>query len=138
KIIRVCLSIYCFITAIVSIVLEAPDWMRYLSDNRSPDQTCKLAMIAVPGLQREMQYSEYSCKRRTSYAWSVGFITVSAVLLINYSVCSILLHVWLAIKDQMAYKMPDYPAYTVKENNKTAKTKNEKKDGSANMGFEEN
>ena len=38
----------------------------------------------------------------------------------------------------MAYKMPDYPAYTVKENNKTEKTKNEKKDGSANMGFEEN
>jgi hypothetical protein len=49
----------------------------------------------------DMQYSEYSCKRRTSYAWSVGFITVSAVLLINYSVCSILLHVWLAIKDQV-------------------------------------
>ena len=36
----------------MSIVLEAPDWMRYLSDNRSPDQSCKLAMIAVPGLQR--------------------------------------------------------------------------------------
>ena len=52
KSIRVCLSIYCFITSIVSIVLEAPDWMRYLSDNRSPDQSCKLAMIAVPGMQR--------------------------------------------------------------------------------------
>ena len=51
-VIRICLSVYCFITSIVSIALEAPDWMRYLSDNRSPDNTCKLAMIAVPGLQR--------------------------------------------------------------------------------------
>ena len=51
-VIRICLSVYCFITSILSIVLEAPDWMRYLSDNRSPDKICKLAMIAVPGLQR--------------------------------------------------------------------------------------
>lgn len=49
----------------------------------------------------EMQSSEYLCNRRTSYAWSVGFVIASAVLLINFSVCSILLHVWLAVKDQV-------------------------------------
>jgi hypothetical protein len=39
----------------------------------------------------------------------------------------------------MAYKMPDYPAYTViKETKKAAKTKDENKEGSANMGFQEN
>lgn len=37
----------------------------------------------------------------------------------------------------MAYKMPDYPAYTVQEKNKTPKTKNENKDGTTNIGFEE-
>lgn len=38
----------------------------------------------------------------------------------------------------MAYKMPDFPAYTVIENKKAAKTKDKNKEGSANMGFEEN
>ena len=134
-VIRICLSVYCFITSIVSIILEAPDWMRYLSDNRSPDNTCKLAMIAVPGLQREMQYSDYTCKRRTSYAWSVGFTMVSAVLLINVSTCSILLHIWLAIKDQMAYKMPDYPQYIVQENKKAAKKQEWKQGRACKHGF---
>ena len=44
-----------------------------------------------------------------------------------------------AFSPQMAYKMPDYPAYTViKETKKAAKTKDENKEGSANMGFQEN
>ena len=46
------MSVYCFITAVICIILEAPDWMRYLSDNRSPDNICKLAIIAVPGLNQ--------------------------------------------------------------------------------------
>jgi hypothetical protein len=38
----------------------------------------------------------------------------------------------------MAYKMPDFPEYTVKENKNGAKTKDVNKEGPANMGFEEN
>ena len=38
----------------------------------------------------------------------------------------------------MAYKMPDYPQYVVKENKAAAKTKDGNKEGPANMGFEEN
>lgn len=38
----------------------------------------------------------------------------------------------------MAYKMPDFPTYTVMEEKKAAKAKDKNKEGSANIGFEEN
>lgn len=138
KYVRLFMSVYCFITSTVCIVLEAPDWMRYLSDNRSPDTTCKLAMIAVPGLHQEMENSESFCSRRTSYAWAVGFVMVSSVFLINFSICSTLVHAWLTVKEKMAYKMPDYPAFTSYKDEKVLTTNQKNTTGSSNKGFEEN
>ena len=65
--------------------------------------TMKISRMFHTLFNLEMAESKYFCKHRSSYAWTIGFIMVSAVFLINFSVCSTLVHVWIAIREQVNY-----------------------------------